>query len=215
MSTVGSTVANSYFAVGAVLYRMETLIFRIAVVFFLLFWSFYNHKHLVFSSVYFVLSSLGLSSKIVYGLDDCSKDLLFELDEIIDDEPVERLPVASPKVEYTNVNRMAARLVAMCKLELVFHKYSEANKLVVERWVNKHLSTLPSLRLKHKTMVKHVFMSLIFIPDKYELEAKKIFASLDFQDRLVRGSQLNYHFVWNASSWYLPWLRREVAPTKA
>lgn len=132
------------------------------------------------------------------------------------------LPEGSPPiydpVDWTNYSKLSATLVMECKLELVFTKYSEANKLVVERWINKRLEELGKrgLRLAHRKRVKDKFMVLVFLKDSYEMEMMELQNSAIIQERLKAGlREHTWYYVRDASTLYLPWFRRVLKPTAA
>jgi hypothetical protein len=114
--------------------------------------------------------------------------------------------------EFTNVNKLAANLVAECKLDIVFRGYTEANQMVVERWVNKALVVYKEkgLRTKHQVMVKSRFMALIFVPSIDEINSKRLFATSVVQDRIAQGEARLWRIKCDSSTWFIPRIRREV-----
>lgn len=146
---------------------------------------------------------------------------LEDVENIPDTAPpaqVEGQPPVYDPVDWTNHQKLSSTLVMECKLEVVFSKYSEANKLVVERWVNKRLEVLSKrgLRLAHRKRVKDRFMVLIFLKDAYEMEMQELQNSAIVQEHLKAGLRQNrWYYIRDSSTLYLPWFRRVLEPGDA
>jgi hypothetical protein len=154
--------------------------------------------------------------RVVYNDDVEAEENLLVLDEVpeVPDIPAFLRDVTHVN-ERTNVRKVVSNLVQECKLDIVFNGYSEANYLVVQRWINRRLLPMKEkgMRMKHMGMVKAEFMALIFVPTSEELHGRRLFASRPVQERLAESSTRHLHFVWNSSTWFMPWFRKSAVPS--
>jgi len=127
------------------------------------------------------------------------------LEQIDADDVADAEEVGLPLNPQNPRNRFAfvASLVAECKCEIPgLDIETKANRLVVRRWLNNRM-TERKMRPTHIRAMLPLAVESVFIPDKYEIEARALRQSRAVQDRVQLGNDVLYS---RTDPWLLNWL---------
>lgn len=113
--------------------------------------------------------------------------------------------------EFTNLNRLAAVLVAKCKQDIIVSRHTEANTMVVRRWFMMEMKHIPDLRLKHRDKLLTICTALVFVPTATDITMRRVMASKAVTNRQEEGER--HWFTYLSPSYMHPFGRRMEAHT--
>lgn len=138
------------------------------------------------------------------GSNEMGAELVREIDDdFIDGQEIEGDLVDCPRFRFCYISD----LVSECKQALPgVTKETGANRLVAHRWLSDRMRER-GMRTRHIKSMLPLAIEAVFIPDKYEIEARALRQSLPVQNRVRLGTD---ELFARRSPWLLNWFGPRV-----
>jgi hypothetical protein len=138
------------------------------------------------------------------GCNERGAELVREIDDdFIDGQEIDGDLVDNPRFRFCYISD----LVSECKQALPgVTKETGANRLVAHRWLSDRMRER-GMRTRHIKSMLPLAIEAVFIPDKYEIEARALRQSLPVQNRVRLGTD---ELFARRSPWLLNWFGPRV-----